>query len=260
MGNYATLLTSLENGILTVWINRPEKLNALNRQVFDDLELLLPEIYSNPDIAAVIITGQGEKSFIAGADISEMLEIPSDGGARLAQRGQQAFSRIEACPKPVVAAINGFALGGGCELAMACHFRVASSNARFGQPEVTLGLIPGYGGTQRLPMLVGKGKAMELMMTGAILDAADALKLGLVNYVTEPGQLLEKTREILTQILSKSPTAVAGVIEAVNAHYDYRTNGMEEEARIFGLVFASSDKTEGTEAFLQKRKPQFRGK
>lgn len=260
MDNYSTLLTSIEDGILSITLNRPEKLNALNKQVFDELEAVLLEIDTNPQVRAVIITGQGEKSFIAGADIAEMLEVEEQGGARLAERGQQIFSRIEHCPKPVVAAVNGFALGGGCELAMACHFRIASTKARFGQPEVTLGLIPGYGGTQRLPLLVGKGKAMELMMTGNMIDASEARTLGLVNHVTEPEELLGKTREILLQILSKSPTAIAGIIKAVNAHFDYRKDGMAEEAEIFGQVFASGDKKEGISAFLEKRKPVFGGK
>jgi enoyl-CoA hydratase len=256
---YQTLLASLQNQILTVSINRPDKLNALNKNVFDDLEKVLEDIYNNPSIKGVIITGSGEKSFVAGADIAEMTNIPVGGGSALAQRGQKVFFKIEDCPKPIIAAVNGFALGGGCELAMACHFRIASSNAKFGQPEVNLGLIPGYGGTQRLSMLVGKGKAMELMMTGSMIDAAEALKLGLVNYVTPLESLMEKTIELLQGILSKSPVAIAGVIASVNSYFNRGKNGFNEETRLFGQVFDSEDRKEGITAFLEKRKPVFKG-
>ena len=204
---FQTLLTGLENGIFTITINRPDKLNALNKTVLDELEQAMQTVYEDNKIRAVIITGQGSKAFVAGADIAEFIEVNDKEGAALAGRGQQIFFKIENCPKPVVAAVNGFALGGGCELAMACHFRLASDNAKFGQPEVNLGLIPGYGGTQRLTMLVGKGKAMELMMSGNMIDAAEAKELGLVNHVTSAENLLEKTKEILNVILSKSPNA-----------------------------------------------------
>ena len=256
---YQTLLTELENGIFTITINRPDKLNALNKTVLDELERVIQIVYDDINIKAVIITGQGSKAFVAGADISEFTEVSDEQGIELATRGQQIFFKIENCPKPVVAAVNGFALGGGCELAMACHFRLASDNAKFGQPEVNLGLIPGYGGTQRLTMLVGKAKAMELIMSGNMIDAAEAKSLGLVNHVTSSENLLEKTKEILNIILTRSPFAVSKVITAVNAFYDLDKNGFNEEIKLFGEVFASDDKKEGTAAFIEKRKPVFKG-
>ena len=256
---YQTLLTGLENGIFTITINRPDKLNTLNRTVLDELDQAMQTVYEANKIRAAIITGQGNKAFVAGADIAEFIEVNDKEGVSLAGRGHQIFFKIENCPKPVVAAVNGFALGGGCELAMACHFRLASDNAKFGQPEVNLGLIPGYGGTQRLTMLVGKGKAMELMMTGNMIDAAEAKELGLVNHVTPAETLLEKTKEILNVILSKSPTAVSKVIKAVNAFYDFNKDGFEEEIKLFGEVFSSDDKKVGTTAFIEKRKPAFKG-
>ena len=255
---YQTLLTSLDNNIFTITINRPDKLNALNKMVMDELNSVMDEVYDNPEIKSVIITGSGTKSFVAGADISEFLGLSTAEGMELARRGQAIFFKIENSPKPVVAAVNGFALGGGCELAMACHFRIASENAKFGQPEVNLGLIPGYGGTQRLTMLVGKGKAMEMMMSGNMIEADEAKALGLVNYVESPENLLAKTKEILKTILTKSPVAVSKVIAAVNAFYDKQKNGFDEEANLFGSVFASEDKKEGTAAFLEKRKPVFK--
>lgn len=255
---YSTLLTNLENGIFTITINRPDKLNALNRMALNELEEVMEMVYDDENIKAVIITGQGAKAFVAGADISEFLKVSDEMGSDLARKGQQIFFTIENSPKPVVAAVNGFALGGGCELAMACHFRLASDNAKFGQPEVNLGLIPGYGGTQRLTMLVGKGKAMELMMSGNIIDAYEAKNIGLVNYVTTPESLLEKTKEILSVIITKSPVAVSKVIAAVNAFYSFDKNGFNEELNLFGEVFASNDKKEGTTAYLEKRKPVFK--
>jgi enoyl-CoA hydratase len=255
---YSTLLTNLENGICTIIINRPDKLNALNQTVLSELDAVIKNIYDDENIKAAVITGQGSKAFVAGADISEFVGVKDAEGANLALRGQQIFLKIENCPKPVVAAVNGFALGGGCELAMACHFRLASDNAKFGQPEVNLGLIPGYGGTQRLTMLVGKGKAMELMMTGNLVDANEAKILGLVNYVTAPESLLEKAKEILNVILTKSPVAVSKVIAAVNNFYSFDKNGFDEEIKLFGEVFASDDKKEGTTAFIEKRKPVFK--
>lgn len=255
---YSTILTNYDNYILTITINRPDKLNALNQTVLDELSRAMDRAYNDIEIKAVIITGAGEKAFVAGADIAEFIAVKDEEGASLARKGQDIFFKIENCPKPVIAAVNGFALGGGCELAMACHFRLASSNAKFGQPEVNLGLIPGYGGTQRLTMLIGKGKAMELMMTGNMIGADEAKTLGLVNYVESPENLLPKTKEIVNTILTKSPLAVSKVIAAVNAFYDKQKNGFDEEANLFGSVFASDDKKEGTAAFLEKRKPVFK--
>ncbi|MEO8110078.1 MAG: enoyl-CoA hydratase-related protein [Ginsengibacter sp.] len=257
---YDTIATKFEKGILIITINRPDKLNALNKKVLEELNAVMQEVYDDENIKAAIVTGEGKKAFVAGADIAEFIELTDDRGAELAKRGQDIFFKIENCPKPVIAAVNGFALGGGCELAMACHFRLASDNAKFGQPEVNLGIIPGYGGTQRLPMLVGKGKAMELIMTGNMIDANEAKVLGLVNHVTSPESLLEKTKEILAVILTKSPVAVSKVIDAVNACYDNNKNGFEEEVKLFGEVFTSDDKKEGTQAFVEKRKPVFTSK
>jgi len=253
-----TLLTSLAEGILTVTINRPDKLNALNRTVLNELDQVITVVYNNPDIHAVILTGAGPKSFVAGADISEFLQLSPEEGAAVAKTGQEIFFRIERSPKPIVAAVNGFALGGGCELAMSCHFRLASTNAKFGQPEVNLGIIPGYGGTQRLTQLVGKGKAMELMMSANMIDAQQALQLGLVNHVTEPEQLLPQTTLILQTILSKSPFAISRVITAVNASFSNNLNGFEEEMKLFGECFGTEEMKEGVTAFLEKRKANFR--
>src|SRR6185312_860830 len=245
---YSTILTSADNHIFTITINRPDKLNALNQTVLNELSSAMDKAYNDIEVKAVIITGTGEKAFVAGADIAEFVAVKDDEGALLSKKGQDIFSKIENCPKPVIAAVNGFALGGGCELAMACHFRLASSNAKFGQPEVNLGLIPGYGGTQRLTMIVGKGKAMEMMMTGNMISADEAKTLGLVNYVESPENLLPKTKDILNIILTKSPVAISKVIAAVNAFYDKEKNGFDEEANLFGSVFASEDKKEGTAA------------
>jgi enoyl-CoA hydratase len=262
---YQTLLTELDQGILIITINRPDKLNALNKQVFDDLDKAVDEIYQRDDIKAAVITGSG-KAFVAGADISEFSSLSKHQATALSNRGQYVFQKIESAPKPIVAAVNGFALGGGCELAMSCHFRVASASAKFGQPEVNLGLIPGYGGTQRLTQLVGKGKSMEWQMTGQIVDANEAYQFGLVNHVVEAEQLLHKTKEILQVIQSKAPLAVAKIIDLVNtavlsdSAYTNGKSGYEKEAELFGSCFETEDMKEGTSAFLEKRKPQFNGK
>ncbi len=255
---YHTLLTSLENGLMVVTINRADKLNALNKDVMSDLDELINEIESNSQIKAVIITGAGQKAFVAGADISEFMGLNNEEGKALAQKGQDIFHRIENCKKPIVAAVNGFALGGGCELAMACHFRIASDNAKFGQPEVNLGLIPGYGGTQRLVQLIGKGRALELLMTGNTIDASIALDYGLVNHVVPNDDLLPKAKMILEQIISKAPLAVAKCITAANSVFNNR-NGYEVELKCFGECFSTNDMKEGTAAFLEKRKPHFKG-
>jgi enoyl-CoA hydratase len=257
---FQTLLTTLENGIYTITINRPDKLNALSKDVFTDLNKALDEINSNAEIKSVIITGAGPKAFVAGADISEFGGLNKSEAMALAKRGQDTFARIENTSKPIVAAVNGFALGGGCELAMSCHFRVASENAKFGQPEVNLGLIPGYGGTQRLVQLIGKGKAMELLMSAHMIDATEAKQLGLVNYVTTPETLIEHTTKILSIINSKAPLAVAGCIKAANAVFDEGKDGYTVEIEEFGNAFATEDMKEGTSAFLEKRKASFTGK
>ena len=257
---YTTLVATLENGIYTITINRPDKLNALNKDVFTDLNTAADEINNNPEIKSAIITGAGAKTFLAGADITEFAGLDKAGAMALAKRGQDIFFKIENCLKPIVAAVNGFALGGGCELAMACHFRIASENAKFGQPEVNLGLIPGYGGTQRLVQLIGKGKAMEMLMSAHMVDANEAKQLGLVNYVTTSETLLEHTKKILDVINSKAPLAVAGCIKAANAVWDESKNGFAEEIEEFGNAFATEDMKEGTTAFLEKRKAVFTGK
>ena len=257
--SYSTLLTHLENGIFTITINRPDKLNALNKEVFTDLNTAFDEAESNQEIKSVIITGSGPKAFVAGADIAEFGGLSKEEAMALARRGHNTFARIENSAKPVVAAVNGFALGGGCELAMSCHFRVASENAKFGQPEVNLGLIPGYGGTQRLVQLIGKGKALELLMSAHMIDANEAKELGLVNYVTTSETLLEHTKKILEVINSKAPLAVAGCIRAANAVFDESKNGYEMEIEEFGNAFNTDDMKEGTAAFLEKRKAEFKG-
>ena len=257
---YQTLLTTLEENILIVIINRPDKLNALNKTVFDELNLVLDEISENQDIKSVIITGAGPKAFVAGADISEFSGLNQQQAMALAKRGQDTFSRIENSPKPIVAAVNGFALGGGCELAMSCHFRIASENAKFGQPEVNLGLIPGYGGTQRLVHLVGKGKALELLLSAQTIDAASAKQLGLVNEVTAADNLLAETKKILGLINTKAPLALAGCIRSANAVFDESINGYDTEITEFGKSFATEDMKEGVTAFMEKRKAIFKGK
>jgi len=256
---YTTLLTTLEEGILTITVNRPDKLNALNSTVIEELAKVVDEIYNNGTVKAAIITGSGNKAFVAGADISEFIKKNEEAGEALARYGQTLFSKIENCPKPVIAAVNGFALGGGCELAMACHFILASGNAKFGQPEINLGIIPGYGGTQRLTRLINKNRATELILTGRMIDANEALQLGLANHVYEPEELLSKAKEILQTIIAKSPLAVAKIIDCIN-HFDNTEEGYLYEAKKFGECFGTEDMMEGATAFLEKRKPAFKGK
>lgn len=258
---YQTLLTELQDGTFIITINRPDKLNALNKDVIEELGKAIDEVNNNADIKAAILTGAGEKAFVAGADITEFTALDAAGGAALAQKGQDnVFSKIENSTKPIIAAVNGFALGGGCELAMSCHFRLASENAKFGQPEVNLGLIPGYGGTQRLTQLVGKGKAMELMMTADMIGADEAKALGLVNHVYPQAELLDKTKEILQKIQSKAPIAVSKVISCVNDAAKADPNGFANEIARFGECFDTEDMREGTSAFMEKRKAAFKGK
>ena len=257
---FQTILTSLENNIFTVTINRPDKLNALNRQVFDDLNGMMDEVQSNPEIKSVIITGAGPKAFVAGADIAEFGGLNKTEAMAMAKKGQDTFFRIENSTKPVIAAVNGFALGGGCELAMACHFRIASVNAKFGQPEVNLGLVPGYGGTQRLTRLIGKGRAIELLISANMIDANTALQYGLVNYVVASEELLTKANTILQLINTKAPVAIAKCIECANIAGTGVRNGFDEEVNAFGECFVTADMKEGTTAFLEKRKAQFTGR
>jgi enoyl-CoA hydratase len=257
---YSSLLVETGNQIATITINRPDKLNALNKTVIEELGKAIDEVISDPGIQSAILTGSGPKAFVAGADISEFSSLDASGGTALAQKGQDlVFSKIENSPKPIIAAVNGFALGGGCELAMACHFRLASEQAKFGQPEVNLGLIPGYGGTQRLVHLIGKGRAMELLMTGNMIDAATALQYGLVNHVVKAEELLDKARSILTLINSKAPLAIAGCIKAANAVFNEKLDGYAVEIETFGKLIATDDAKEGATAFLEKRKASFKG-
>lgn len=258
---YSSLLVQSENGICTITINRPDKLNALNKTVIEELSSALDEVINNSSIKSAVITGSGPKAFVAGADISEFSSLNASGGKALAQKGQQlVFTKIENSPKPIVAAVNGFALGGGCELAMSCHFRIAADNAKFGQPEVNLGLIPGYGGTQRLVQLIGKGRALELLMTGNMIDANTALQYGLVNHVVTQEELLPKAKSILELINSKAPLAIAGCIKSANAVFDETKNGYDIEINTFGELFDTTDAKEGATAFLEKRKANFTGK
>ena len=258
--NYENLLTSTDNGIFTITINRPDKLNALNKKTVDEIGQAINFAQSSFEIKGIIITGAGPKSFVAGADISEFVGLSVEQGMALAKSGQDVFRQIETSSKPVIAAVNGFALGGGCELSMACHLRVASDNAKFGQPEVSLGLIAGYGGTQRLIQYIGKTKAAELHMTADMINAEQALNLGLVNYVVPQDQLMAKCLELLEKIKSKSPKAITGVINSVNAYFENGVDGFDAEIVEFGKCFSTDDFKEGTSAFLEKRKANFTGK
>ena len=258
---YQTLLFEIRDGIAFVTINRPDKLNALNDQVMLELADAAERIATDAAIKGAILTGSGPKSFVAGADIGDLSrQGPFDGKAR-AQRGQAVLRRLETCGKPVMAAINGFALGGGCELAMACHLRIASENAKFGQPEVKLGIAPGYGGTQRLPRLVGKGVALQLILTGEMIDAQEAYRIGLVNKVVPAADLLAESEKMMRGILAMGPLAVRLSIEAVDQGLEMTLDeGLLLEANHFGLLAATQDMKEGTTAFLEKRAPKFQGR
>lgn len=257
---YENLLTAIENNVLTITINRPDKLNALNKKTITEIGDAIKSAKNNDEVKAIIITGAGPKSFVAGADIAEFVGLSVEQGKALAQAGQHVFRSIETCPKPIIAAVNGFALGGGCELSMACHLRIASDNAKFGQPEVNLGLIAGYGGTQRLIQYIGKTKAAELHMTADLINAEQAMSLGLINYIVSPDQLIPKCLEIIEKIKSKSPKAITGVINSVNAYFENGVDGFRSEIEEFGKCFATEDFKEGTTAFLEKRKANFTGK
>lgn len=258
---FDTLLLDVQAGIARLTINRPDKLNALNATVIRELGEAADALRTDPAVGAIILTGAGPKAFVAGADIAEITaQGPLDGKAR-AQVGQDVFRRFETSPKPVIAAVNGFALGGGCELAMACHVRIASDTAKFGQPEVKLGLLPGYGGTVRLPRLVGRGRALELLLTGAVIDAAEAHRIGLVNRVVPADRLLEEATALARTILDQGPLAVRAVLEAVDAGYDMsQADALLLEANLFGLLSSTADMREGTQAFLAKRKAAFSGR
>ncbi len=255
-----TLHFETRTGIAFVTVNRPDKLNALNRTVIAELADAAERIETDPEIRAAIITGAGPKAFVAGADIGEFTQLDALSARGLSMKGQAVFRRLERSRKPVVAAVNGFALGGGCELAMACHFRYASENAKFGQPEVKLGIGPGYGGTIRLPRLIGRGRAIELILTGNLIDAAEAYRVGLVNRVLPADQLLAETEKTVRTILAQAPLAVAACIDAINGQEDmHLDDALAYEATLFAGLFASQDVKEGSAAFLEKRAPKFTG-
>ncbi len=258
--NYENILVTTETNSATVTINRPTKLNALNKVTILELHDAFKSLENNKEIRVIILTGSGDKAFVAGADISEFANFSVTEGAELAEQGQSVlFDFIENLGTPVIAAVNGFALGGGLELAMSCHFRVASENAKMGLPEVSLGVIPGYGGTQRLPQLVGKGKAMEMIMSAGMLTADEAKAYGLVNYVVPQAELLEFCNGIGQKIARNSPIAISQAIKAINANFKEGVNGYKTEIEAFGKCFGTEDFKEGTTAFLEKRKPDFKG-
>jgi enoyl-CoA hydratase len=257
---YQTLTLDVADRIATIATNRPDKLNALNDQLITELGLAMDEVAGRDDVAGVILTGTG-RAFVAGADIGEVGAASPVEAKRLARKGQEVFRKFETSSKPTIAAVNGFALGGGCEVAMCCHLRIASEAAKFGQPEVKLGLLPGYGGTQRLPRLVGKGRALQLLLTAETIDAAEAHRIGLVNRVVPAGELLAAARAMLAQILANGPLAVALCVEAVDRGLDMGLDdGLAFEANCFGLLAATADMREGMTAFLEKRAPAFSGR
>jgi enoyl-CoA hydratase len=256
---FQNILIAVSDQALTITINRPDKLNALNYQTIQEIGKALEQAIADESVRGVIITGTGEKAFAAGADISEFSSFKADEAEKLSRDGGRVFTAIERSPKPVIAAVNGFALGGGCELAMACHLRIASSNAKFGQPEVNLGLIPGYAGTQRLTQLIGKGKALEFLMTADMIPAEEAFRLGLVNTVVPREELITHASGILKKIAGKAPLAIAAIIRSVNSFYAYDQDGFETEIREFSACFETEDFKEGTAAFLEKRQAEFRG-
>lgn len=259
MSEFDTILTEERQGILYLTINREDKLNAMNLATLDELKMVFDQVMDNKAIKAVILTGAGEKAFVAGADITEIASLNEVNARKFAENGQEIFAMIENCHKPVIAVTNGYTLGGGCELAMACHMRIATSNAKFGQPEVNLGIIPGYGGTQRLTLLVGRGKANELMMTGDMIGAEEAKSLGLVNHVfPTKREAIAGAEDIIHKIMGKAPLAIGMVVDCVNAVF-LEENGYQTEANSFARCVKSGDYKEGTSAFLEKRKPVFRG-
>ena len=256
---YENILTATENNICTITVNRPDKLNALNKKTIAEIGMAVTAAEKDNSVRVIILTGAGAKAFVAGADISEFANYTFDEAKALSKHGHDVFNSIENCSKPVIAAVNGFALGGGCELAMSCHMRIASDNAKFGQPEVKLGVIPGYAGTQRLPRLIGRSKATELLLTADMINATEALQLGLVNHVVKPEELMPKCMELAEKIKQQAPIAIAEIINCVNTYYS-PNDGFEEEITAFGRCFSTDDFKEGTKAFLEKRKAVFVGK
>ena len=257
---FENILVSKKNRLATITINRPKKLNALNRKTIEELNKVFQALEEDEKVKVIILTGSGEKAFVAGADITEFAHFSVEEARSLAKKGQEMlFDFVENLSTPVLAAVNGFALGGGLELAMACHFRIASDNAKMGLPEVSLGVIPGYGGTQRLPQLVGKGKAMELIMTAGMIAAEDAKECGLVNYVVPQEELMPLAEKIAGKIMRNSPIAISAAIRAINANFEHGVNGFNVEIEEFGECFSTDDFKEGTTAFLEKRKPNFIG-
>lgn len=259
---YEVLSIKNEDNILIVTLNRPKSMNALNKQTIDELAHFFGEDPAprTLNVKGIVVTGAGEKAFVAGADIKEFLGMDASMGEKLSRRGNDVMFAIEQFPKPVIAAVNGFALGGGCELAMACHMRIAGEKARFGQPEVNLGIIPGYGGTQRLIQHVGKGKAMELMMTADMIGAAEAKQLGLANHVVPVGEEVAKAKEIIEKIAKKAPIAISKIVECANAYHKECVNGYETEIASFSDLTGSKDFVEGATAFVEKRRADFQGK
>lgn len=255
---FQNILVEKKEALAQITINRPKKLNALNKATIFELHKAFKVLDEDEGTKVILLTGSGDKAFVAGADISEFSDFSSEQGAELARKGQELlFDFIENLSKPVIAAINGYALGGGLELAMACHFRVASDNAKMGLPEVSLGVIPGYGGTQRLPLLIGKGRALELIMTASMISAEEGKSYGLVNHVTTSEELIGFTTKLATKIMRNSPMAISAAIRAVNDVYRVDTNGFESEIREFGNCFGTTEFIEGTSAFLEKRKANF---
>jgi enoyl-CoA hydratase len=259
--SYENILVDVREPVAVVTLNRPKVLNALNAATLKELSAAVEELAANAAVRAILLTGAGEKAFAAGADIHELAAVSAMDGHALALRGQRLFDRIESCGKPVIACVNGFALGGGCELALACTFRIASETAKFGQPEVKLGIIPGYGGSQRLPRLVGKGAALRMILTGEMIPALEALRIGLVEEVVAPGELLARGEHIARMIAAQAPLAVEKCLEAVHAGYDLPLRqALDLEASLFGLCCATEDKAEGTKAFLEKRTAEWKGR
>ncbi|KAF2518907.1 enoyl-CoA hydratase [Flavobacterium salilacus subsp. salilacus] len=259
--NYENILTEIADGLGLITINRPTKLNALNKATIEELHHAFKALNDDAAVKVIIVTGSGEKAFVAGADIAEFANFSVEEGGKLAAKGQELlFDFVQNLSTPVIAAVNGFALGGGLELAMAAHFRVASDNAKMGLPEVSLGVIPGYGGTQRLPQLVGKGRAMEMIMTAGMINAEEAKTYGLVNHVVPQAELLEFCKGIAGKIMKNSSVAIGQAIKAINANYTDGVNGYETEIKAFGESFGTEDFKEGTTAFLEKRKAEFPGK